>query len=189
MSGLPLAAKTSITSLLVAALGLALIVLVRGPQLESGDAIIALVIGGSTTAAWLRPVHFASRTKLYVDTAITFAAVLILPLPLAMLATGLGTLLAHYLGRATRDVDHAVFNSSQVTLQAATGATLLAAGGWDVSHPTFTSADLSLFAVAGGVMYLINTLAVAGVVALRTGQPLRRVWTGTTLYPDRTGAV
>ena len=94
---------------------------------------------------------------------------------IAMVITGLGTLLAQALRR--QPWDQMLFNSAQTALQAGVGGLLMAGAGWDFAALRLDRPAL-LFALvlAAGAMYLIDTLAVATIVGLQSHRSLLAVW-------------
>jgi len=174
--------------------GAALILLV--PALGSagwptrGELVLAALLTGAATLAGLFPIHFAYKTKGYVSTAVTFAAILVLPVGLAMLVAGAGVLLAWVLRGDYRDPDEGCFNAGQSMLQSAAGGLLLALVGWEPTAPAFgTASALPALGLAGGSMYLVNLVAVPTVVALQEGVPVLRTWRQEATEDARTGVL
>ena len=135
---------------------------------------VAVLLIGYMTLAWLYPLPFTEKTKLHLDTTVTMGAILHFPAGIAMLIVGLGTLLGQMLRR--QPSDQAVFNSAQTMLQAAAGAGVLAATGWDAQQ-SFAGRPTQVLAIvaAGAAMFILSLLAVATIVGLQTGSPVRRV--------------
>lgn len=121
------------------------------------------------------PLHVGKKTKLVFDTSVLFAAVLLLGPAAAMAVAGTGMLVGRLLRRATW-VD-AVFNGAQAMLQVAGASLLLAAVGWQFTDLTSNQpSHLLVIPLAVAVMYLINTGALACIIALQSRQPLLPVW-------------
>jgi PAS domain S-box-containing protein len=140
----------------------------------ASDLALACFFATAMTLAWLRPLPLTDKTKLYLDTSVTIGAILYFPAGIAMLVAGVGTILGQSFRR--QPWDQAVFNSAQTMLQAASGAVVLAAAGWDVNE-TLNATPLHLVAIgaASVVVSVVNLLAVATVVGLQTGSPVPRV--------------
>ncbi|HKG26495.1 MAG TPA: PAS domain-containing protein, partial [Thermomicrobiales bacterium] len=139
--------------------------------------LLVAIFVGCMALAWLFPLHFTFKTKLYVDAAVVVATILLFEPAVAMLIAGVGTFLAHTLRPADRDWTQAIFNAAQAMILAATGGLLLAAAGWDTEHPAFAApGPLLLLAVAGVVMHVLSVLGVATVVALEARQPILESW-------------
>src|SRR5215212_6705395 len=85
--------KVYIGALLGLAVGLTFVALNSGTLPRPADIVVMVVAAGCTALAWLFPIHFASKTKLYADMAVMIAAVLLLPPAFAVVAVGSGTLL------------------------------------------------------------------------------------------------
>ena len=171
------AARAYIAALVLLAITLLLPAAARMALPTSHDLLLAAAIAGCTALAWRFPLNFAFRTKLYVDTAVIVAAILLFVPGIAMLAVGTGTLLGHGFRRAPRDWAEALFNAAQVMLQAAVGGAMLTGAGWDPARPAFGQPTVLLILPAAvGAMHLVNVLAVATIVALQEGLPLVRTW-------------
>ncbi len=121
----------------------------------------ALAIGVATVVAWLFPIHFSYKTKKLVDTGIVFAAVLLIAPGLAMLVTGVATMLAHALRPASRHTPQAVFNGAQVALQAGVAGGILAIAGWQPGHDLFERWRLVPVMVLAGVAMVITSVVAA----------------------------
>ncbi len=105
-------------SLTAIGLGLLLTLVPVGPpsRVPTGT---AWVFTGIMAVAWLFPLPLSLKRKLYLDTCILIAAILLFQPAVAMLIAGAGTALAHAIRR--EDWVQAVFNSAQTMLQAAVG--------------------------------------------------------------------
>jgi len=165
------------------ALALALFALVRMGVPSGGQEVLALSLMALIAIAWLFPLPISFKTHLYLDSAILVAAVLTLPPALAMLAVGIGTVVAHRIRQ--EDSAQTLFNSAQVMLQAAAGAAVLALAGWDVSNHEFDNPLMGLAILAAGiVMTLVTDIAVATMVALQTGTSLPRAWSQAVIHVE-----
>ena len=182
MAVLPWPAKLYGAALTLAALAMAvgLLLPVRVPGAR--EAVLAIGCGALAAVAWLHPIPLAFKRKLFLDTIVLVAAVLLLPPGLATLAIGAGTLLAHVLRR--QDRAEATFNAAQSMLQAgALGLILWHTGGVDrlvIDGPDV----LAVTAIAGVITFVIGNLSVATMVALEAGTPPPRVWHQTIRNAD-----
>ncbi len=146
--------------------------------------VIAWVFTGLMAAAWLFPLPLSLKRKLYLDTCILVAAILLFQPAVAMLIAGAGTALAHAIRR--EDWVQAVFNSSQTMLQAAVGGLIFAAGNGSAARSLFDNPEqAALVVVASGAMFLADNLAVATIVGLESNSSLPRVWQRTIFAADR----
>ncbi|MDP9369256.1 MAG: ATP-binding protein [Chloroflexota bacterium] len=180
----PASAMLYIVGLALAACGLALVALAHAGPLGRERALLALVGTGCVALAGLYPLPFAARTKLYLDTSVLFAAVLLFEPGIALLIAGAGTLLAHLVRR--QPWDQTIFNTAQAMIEATVGALVLAGAGWQVDPLRFDQpAQVLLIPVAGAAIYLVNTLSVATIVGLQAGRPPLQVWSHSLLARDR----
>ena len=174
-AGLRPAAARYLAMLAVAAWAAVAVALADAGLPDRSQGALALTLAGAMALGGLRPLPFAAGTKLAIDTSVLVAAVLLFDPAMAMLVTGSGKLLAQALRRQPRD--QTVFNVAQTVLLAAGGGQVLAAGGWHAGHLGPVSPESLLLVVAlGVVLWLLNTLAVAAIVALQTGDAPARVW-------------
>lgn len=133
--------------------------------------------------AWLFPLPISFKTHLYLDTAILVAAVLTLEPALAMLAVGIGTILAHRIRH--EDAAQTIFNASQGMLQAAAGVAVLGLVGWDVRDHNFDRPLMGIgILLAGIAMTLVTDLAVATMVALQTRASVPRAWSQAVIHGE-----
>jgi HD-GYP domain-containing protein (c-di-GMP phosphodiesterase class II) len=168
-------ARLFLISLGVVAAALLVVGLAAGNMPTGERVALAVAFTGLMTLTYMFPLHFAYKTKLALDTSVTFAAVLLFEPGVAMLISGIGTALAHLIRR--QPAAQLTFNSAQSMLQAALGGWLLVAVDWrygdlDFGHPQ------ALIAILGAAtsVYLVNCLAVATIVALQTGMSLWLHW-------------
>ena len=179
MDALKPATKTYIAALLLLSFGLSAVAASRTRTLTGWDAIATVIATGANALAWSFPIPFVSRTKLYVDTAVMIAAVLLLPAPYAALAVGVGALIGNGLS-SNRDWPQALFNAAQATLVALFAALLLTLAGWHASVPSFNSPwPLVVLPVVALGTFLLNLLLIAIVTALEDGDSLMRVLQST----------
>jgi HD domain len=155
---------------------LGLVLTARGNAEPTGTQwVFAGLLGGAIGVAQRFPVHLSIKTKVYVDTAFITAAALMLPPPLAGLTVAVPTVV-HEIKR--RDSwEQGVFNVAQT-------AAYVLVGSW-VGHTLAGTEGMpalvgirSYLAIAAAllVMHVINTLAVAGVVALQLGKRPIVIW-------------
>ncbi len=136
---------------------------------------LALLMTGLLTAAMMFPLHLGYKTKFALDTAVIFAAILIFEPGTAMLIAASGMLLASAVHR--EPWDQTIFNASQAALQAGVGGLILAVGGWDSSNLSLDRPERwLLILVAAGAMHVVNTLSVATIIGLQSGQPPLLIW-------------
>ncbi len=132
---------------------------------------VATAAGLSLLVALARmfPVQFAPKRKLIVDTAPCFAAVLLLPPPLAMATAAIGMLAGEM--RVRGRWFQAAFNTSVAGLRVVTaslvyrgavGIPFRATGSFDVSAPALLA--------AAAVQYLVGTILVDLAAGLTLGQ-------------------
>ena len=137
--------------------------------------------------AQLFPLHVAAKTKLYLDTAVLVAAVVLFEPGVALLLMGAGTALAHVARR--EPWDQTLFNTAQVVLLAAAGSALLTATGWRGDQSTLDHPQWMLFVVAISVLMMLSSdLIVSTMVALQLGEPLPAVLVAGG-GPERSGRV
>ncbi len=140
---------------------------------------MACVFVLATALVGFSPVHFAFRTRLGLDTIVTFAAALLFDPGTAMLVAGLGAILADVFSR--RSWDETLFNASQIALQAGFGGLILAVAGWNFDNLLLNPPELmpiALIAAAG--MSLVNIFTVGMMVALQSGLSPVLVWRHTS---------
>lgn len=153
--------------------------------LPSGQrALLLPVFTGFMMVAFLYPLPYGFKTKFYLDTSVLFAAVLLFEPGGVIVIAGAGTLLGHLLSGQPRT--QTIFNTAQTMLQGLAGSLVLRAAGWDIAQVNL-DALMPLLAVfgAGSVMYLVNTVAVAGIVALQMDQAPWTVWVQARVHAGR----
>jgi hypothetical protein len=136
--------------------------------------MVAFLLAAGLAANWF-PLHLADKTKVFVDTAVFTAAVLVLP-PGPAVAVAAGAVLIH--GLVTRKHwEQALFNPAQTALYVGAGAgafRVVAAAGRSAGAPT---AGIVAGALAGvTVMHAVNTALVAGIVALQLDRRPMHEW-------------
>jgi diguanylate cyclase (GGDEF)-like protein len=177
MDGLRPAARLYLVTLVVAALG-ALLLALAHTSLPSSDRLgLAVALAGATLLAQLFPLHLSPKTKLYLDSAVLVAAVILFEPGVAALVMGTGVALAHLLRR--QSWAQTCFNTAQMVLLAATGSGLLAAVGWRtnlVALELDQPGPVVLALVVGVGLLLSSALLVATMVALQLGESLPAHW-------------
>ena len=126
-----------------------------------------LLAAGILAAQWF-PIHLTDKTKVYVDTSILIAAVLLLPPGMAIVTVALASAIHELIARASWE--QGLFNVAQ-------SAVYIGAGAWTFRAITEGGArsdlvDARTLTAAGAgivVMHLLNTAAVAGVAGGRQG--------------------
>jgi HD-GYP domain-containing protein (c-di-GMP phosphodiesterase class II) len=162
-----LAAATTLLCLVLTARGNA--------EPTSTQWVFAVLLGGAIGVAQQFPVHLSIKTKVYVDAAFITAAALMLPPPLAVLTVAVPIVVHEVKQRDSWE--QGVFNVAQT-------ASYVLAGSWVVHALTGTermpavAGVRTYLAIAAAllVMHVINTLAVAVVVALQLGKRPVAVW-------------
>ncbi len=146
--------------------------------------LMAWIFVGLMGAAWLFPLPLSLKRKLYLDTCVLTAAILLFHPAVAMLIAGAGTAIAHVIRR--EDWVQGTFNSAQIMLQAAAGGLILASGTGGAARPLFEdSMQVVLVVVASGVIFLVDNLAVSTIVGLESGYSLPQFWYRTIFSADR----
>jgi signal transduction histidine kinase len=167
------ATRAYIAGLLAVAIAATAVAASRAPAMRPTDAMIAIIATACMAGAWLYPVPFAARTKLYVDTAVSVAAVLLLAPAYALAAVGVGTLLAHGIRRGSRDWSQALFNTAQAMLVALAAALLLVFAGWRPIEPLVSAPwPLLVLPLVALVTYVLNVFLVTAVTALEAAVPV-----------------
>lgn len=174
MDGSRRAANVFVVAMAAAAVGLAVILFPDWAAIAPEQTGASLTLAACIIVAWLFPLDFAFKTKLYLDAGPILVAVLLLPPGLAMLVVGLATFAARALRPPSFDWAEAGFNASQTALQAAVGGLLLAWSGWDsaASLPADSSWQI-VAAAAGAAIWVVSAATVAIVAGLDAGLPVR----------------
>lgn len=180
MRRLSAAARLYIAVVVLAAAILVVILLLNTDPPIADRAILALALGILVAAANLFPLTFAYKRNVSLDSAVIFAAVLLFDPGIAVLIAGLGCLAGDLSSSRKRawGLVQIVFNASQTTLQAGAGALVLMLAGWNHARPVTDQGTLGILmaVVAAFVMYIVNTMLVAIVVGLESGQAPLSVW-------------
>jgi diguanylate cyclase (GGDEF)-like protein len=138
------------------------------------DAALAPALLVLLAAAYRRPLPFGPHAHLVLDTAVLLGAALLLPAGLAASVALGGPLLANLPRR--EPWSQAAFNAGQAVLQVVSGTLVLGLLGWARLTPFADARFLVTVPLAGLAMYLVNTAAVAGIVALQDGAAISRIW-------------
>ncbi|HKG25689.1 MAG TPA: hypothetical protein VKB09_08570, partial [Thermomicrobiales bacterium] len=154
-------------------------------HLRAGQIALAVALAAAVTAAYVVPLNGGHRVVHTLETVAILPAIFLLPPGVAMLIAVCGTLIAHplrshawWLAPNLRRMSWAetIFNSSSMALQAGAAALALGLIGWEVATPHF---DLPLPILAVGVtgltIYLVQWVALAGVVSFQERIPLPTV--------------
>lgn len=175
MGNLRLPARLYIAALALAALGLSVVTLSHAvvPSLEW--VLLALAFAALMTIASFFWLPFAPKARVTLDTSVIFAAILLFQPGVAILIAASGKSLAQAIQR--QPWYQLVFNVAQTMLQAGVGGLILMSAGWDVHQLHFDRPQqLLMIAVAAVAIYIINTLSVAVVIALRSGRRMLPLW-------------
>nr|MDQ3328398.1 HD-GYP domain-containing protein [Chloroflexota bacterium] len=177
------AARLYILVVVVAALISTLRLLVATDPLTPNNAALALVFGVLVATVNLFPLSFAYKRRMSLDSAVIFAAVLLFDPGIAILIAGLGCFAGDAISSRLRAWSpEMVFNASQTALQAGAGALVLILAGWDHTQLVHEQGlpRLLMTIVAAFIMYMVNTMLVAGVIGLQSGQAPFSVWRQST---------
>jgi diguanylate cyclase (GGDEF)-like protein len=178
------AAKLYLNVVVLTALGATLGALSRASMPPPDRLALAVSLAGAAMLAQLFPLHVAAKTKLYLDTAVLVAAVVLFEPGVAALVMGAGTVLAHALRR--QPWDQTLFNGAQVVLLATLGGGLLAAVGWRTDRLALGQPGSVLLIVAVGVALILGSALIVGMmVALQLDQPLPQSLARALLPTDR----
>jgi hypothetical protein len=166
-----------IAAVTAAALGLLPALLDGLRALDAAQALTAVSLAACMTLAFLYPLGLGFKSKLVLDTGVIFAAILLFDPAVAMLVAGAGTVLAHLIRHDDRA--QCIFNSAQTMLQAAAGGLLLTLVDWGIAGLQRATPE-QVLALAGAalLMYLLNTISVATIIALDEGLPPLTIWRG-----------
>ncbi len=174
-----LGAMLALAALVTAALGS------RAPGFGWSDAAVAVALAVLLAASYCYPLSFARHAHLNLDTGVVLATVLLLPLGQALLVCVAGPALALLKRRGAWT--ETLFNAAQWVLQAlAAGIVLDALGWWERSDPFAGWEFLLAVPLAGLALYLVNTLAVAKMIALQQHRPVPVIWRQVGFELDRT---
>lgn len=173
MSDLPLSAQRYIVALTAFMVGLMVVLMAWAWSAPPDWATLATVgvVIALLTVAWLYPLPLAFKRRLYLDTSVLIAAIILLPTGYAMAAAGIGTLLAHLIRR--QDGIQATFNALLILAQTAVGGVFLARYDDRIPHSPET---VGYLLVAGVAMFMANHLLVATMVAMQTGRSPIVMW-------------
>lgn len=184
IDGLTRSTQLYIFALVLSAVGMTISALAYAATPEWERALLAVVLMGFAIAANLYPLQFGPKTKVTLDTAVVFSAVLLFDIGIAMLLAGTSSIVADVARR--RPSDEILFNGSQLALQTGAGGLMLAGSGWNTHELLLDRPEqVLLLAVAAGVMYLVNTFLVAVIVALQSGLSALHVWCQSMVGLDR----
>ena len=179
------AARFYLVAVVLAALGVSVVALGRATAPGLEHLLLAVVLALEALLAQCFPLHVAAKTKLYLDTAVLVAVVVLFEPGVALLVMGTGCVLAHVARR--EPWDQTLFNTAQVVLLAAGGSALIAAtslcdGGLILDHPRC----MILIALAGMLMILASDLIVSTMAALQLNEPILHTWWQTLVPEGRT---
>jgi hypothetical protein len=153
----------------------ALSVLFGSSGRSTGELILAVALASSILAAQYFPVHLTHKTKVYVDTTILVAAVLLLPPWLAIVIAATTAAIHELTIRVSWE--QGVFNIAQTVIYVGAGAWIFHALADSGSPPELKNGQVLAAALAGVVvMHLLNTLAVAVAGGLQLGRPPIEFW-------------
>jgi diguanylate cyclase (GGDEF)-like protein len=178
------AARLYLAAIILAALAVALVSWRHATAPHAGHVVLAIALALVAMLAQCFPLHVAAKTKLYLDTAVLVAAVVLFEPGLALMVMGAGSLLAHVLRR--EPWDQTLFNTAQVVLLAAGGSALIASTGWCDGQPILDHPPcMLLIAGVGLLMILGSDLIVSTMAALQLNEPVLWAWWKTLVPGDR----
>lgn len=162
--------------LAVAALLASALIIPRLQQTTSAAWIaIALILGSMIFVSRLRPLPLAAHTKVLVDTAPLFAAVLVLPAPVVILTAALATFAAQLVRQSRPPWFQTMFHLSETTLRAAAG---LGTFGLVAHGQSLSQFSVPRLLFAGGAtavtMFLVNSVLVEVLIGFQNGRPTMR---------------
>jgi HD-GYP domain-containing protein (c-di-GMP phosphodiesterase class II) len=168
-------ASIYLAGLAVAALAAVGFALSRATVPDSARLLLAAGLAGLVILAYLYPLHFAYKTKVSLGTSVVFATVLLFEPAAAMSIALVGVAVAHVIRR--EPLVQTVFNAAQTTLSAGAAGLILALVDWRTDQfIVWTPSHVAGLLLAAGAMYLVNSVAVAVIVALQAGLPFWLVW-------------
>ena len=145
-----------------------------GDDVSGSLPAVGLLAAGILAAQWF-PIHLTDKTKVYVDTTILIAAVLLLPPALAIATVSLASAIHELIARVSWH--QGVFNVAQSVVYVGTGAwTIRALSEGSAGHDLIEARALAAAGAGIVVMHLVNTAAVATVAALQLGKPAPGFW-------------
>lgn len=168
-------AKLYLAAICCVALSLAAYGLSVSDGLPRNDWLLAGAFAILLAVAGRFDLDFIYRQKLLLDTTVIYAVALLFEPGISMAIIGAGSVIAWAWNRS--DWYEALFNASQAMLQVGAASGLLALSGWSTDPLRFNDpVQVALLPVAGIVIYLVNIIAVSGIVALQTGLSVVQVW-------------
>ncbi len=169
------AAQAYLVVLAIAAMSALTIAVALSSPPSISRLVLAAAFVALVTVAYVRPLHFAHKTKVALGTSVLFAAVLLFDPALAMLVCLVGVSIAHLIQR--EPTVQTVFNASLITLEVAAAAFLLTIVDWQYDgFVVVTPSHILGLISAMGVIYFSNTVLVAGMVSLQTRLSMWHVW-------------
>ncbi len=184
MTPLPWSVRIYIAGMVLLVTCLAIPALLRADPLAPSDLILAVVLGGLMMIAWLEPFPLSFKRKLYLDTSVVVAAILLLQPGVAMIAVGAGTLLAQVIRR--QGLAQSAFNAAQTMLQAGVGGIIVTGADGRINADSVGDPPvLALVLIASAVIFLISNVCVATAIALETGTSPFRLWLNTVRHASR----
>jgi HD-GYP domain-containing protein (c-di-GMP phosphodiesterase class II) len=128
--------------------------------------LMTVLLAGLATVARFWPVQIAPKTLVAVDSAAVFAAVLLLPVPVAAIV-GMTAMLASSIRRRA-PIDRMTYNTAQITLAVLAGASVYHAfSGTDRLDSLRPGLWMVVAPCAAAAMYLVNCLLVELIVAIQ----------------------
>ena len=124
------------------------------------------------------------RGYLSMATAANFASVLILPVPMAVLATALAGVFVDVAFRRRRWYQ-VLFNFGMCCIAVAIASRVFAALGGvrGDAEELLSPLKVQALALSAVTYFLLNTWLVSGAIALARKQPVRRIWRTTFAFP------
>jgi HD-GYP domain-containing protein (c-di-GMP phosphodiesterase class II) len=174
-------AKVYITALVLAAITMAIPGVRSAFDLSSQRLALAAAFAGLMSLAAYFDLDYTYKQKVTLDTAVIFAVALLFEPGEAALIIGIGGLLSQLFRRD--ELVEILFNISQTMLQAAAGSAVIGLSAWQRDPLRFDQLEqIVLIPAAAGAIYLVNSVAVALIVALQTGLSFWEVWRQSTQF-------
>jgi len=143
----------------------------NSPDHSLRSIILFCAIAVGVWAASSTPLTLAAKTKLYLDGTVVLAAIILLDTTAAMLAVGLGMIVAQTVRRVSWD--QALFNASLSALLTGIGGLLFGLGTaiWGAGP----LAIIGLGVGATAAMLVLNILILAPMIAIQTREQIATV--------------
>lgn len=167
-------AKRYLATVEYAAVAIMVLAFTTSPSVTIGSGLLAVSLAGAMGLAGLSPLRIGHRGKLCLDTAALVAAVLLFPVAIAVAIGAVGRVVALRCNRQTWE--EIKFNTAIVVVQAGIGGALLDLVGWSPAFVLRNDVWLLVAIAVGSLIWLINPLLVAPIVAFQGNVSLIDGW-------------